>query len=301
MEFVGFITRGQTQTSPTEFGPVLTLLSNVGIMFEQQMFEHRNPQDFIFYKFLHNNTEVTFAMKVLCTDNYFKITKIYYKYQIDLITCFYVFRKTIVEDRSTELDSGINMILLWEPEICNNTIKNFAMISNIMEENNFEFQITKTNKNNYYGKDIVFDNTPATQGIFSSAGKSPATQGTFSSAAKSPAAQGIFPSAAKSPATQGIFPSAAKSPATQGIFSSAAKSPATQGIFSSAAKSPAAQGTFPSATTQNGFLSSVKTSAFPSATTHNGFSSATAHNGFSSATQGKNTNQFSSIFKNKLF
>ena len=249
MEFVGFITRGQTQTSPTEFGPVLTLLSNVGIMFEQQMFEHRNPQDFIFYKFLHNNTEVTFAMKVLCTDNYFKITKIYYKYQIDLITCFYVFRKTIVEDRSTELDSGINMILLWEPEICNNTIKNFAMISNIMEENNFEFQITKTNKNNYYGKDIVFDNTPATQGIFSSAGKSPATQGTFSSAAKS----------------------------------------------------PAAQGTFPSATTQNGFLSSVKTSAFPSATTHNGFSSATAHNGFSSATQGKNTNQFSSIFKNKLF
>jgi len=162
MDFINFVSRCQSEQNPQEFKDVLDILCKVDITFEPKIFEYRSPDDFIFYKMLPENYEITFAMKVLCTETHFKITKIYYKSQVDLFNCFYKFRTVVVDNRETDIDKGVNINIMWSPEICNNTIKNFAILTNIMEENQFEYKITKANKKIYYGKDIDFDNKPTT-------------------------------------------------------------------------------------------------------------------------------------------
>ena len=159
MGFFNFLSRSQAEENPQEFKEVLDKLCKLDITFEPRIFEYRGRDDFIFYKLNPENNEVTFAMKVLCTEVHFKVTKVYYRSQVDLFICFCKLRTAIVENRETEIDQGIIMNIMWSADICTEDVKNFAMLANLMEENNADHKITKSNKNLYYGKDIVFQNS----------------------------------------------------------------------------------------------------------------------------------------------
>lgn len=149
-----------TRSDPIDngLGNDIRKLEEKNISFKTNIFEYNGPQDFILYKI--ENTDIKFAMKVLFCSNQFKIVNLHYDNQLVMLLSFVEFRSLIIKNYKEVINSGKDVKILWDKDICSPEIKNFARLSNIMgEEESLDYIFDIHNKDKINGKDIQFSNS----------------------------------------------------------------------------------------------------------------------------------------------
>ena len=158
------ITRGEAKNNPL-IEDTIKNLALLNINFNPKSFEYTSPQDFIYYH-IDENCKISFAMKVLFCSNNFKIVDLYSDNQLIMLLSFVNFRSLIVKTYNSVIDNRNEVNILWNSEICNTEIRNFATLSNIMGTSTSTYNFTLDNKDKIHGNDIEFPKPPLLSTVF---------------------------------------------------------------------------------------------------------------------------------------
>ena len=152
-----YFSRSSVEENPQESKYILDKLCKHDITFEPKVFEYRGPNDFIFYGY--QGDEITFAIKALCSELHIKFVSIYYNNQADIFLGLYNLRLMVAKGAEVQIEKGGTLTIIWSAEICSETVKNYARLTNTMDSDNLEHKMVKANKHLYFGKNIEIKET----------------------------------------------------------------------------------------------------------------------------------------------